>query len=81
MESKIFTPKTRKKVLISNDFREVLISQETTIIEQRILVVILSAIKEEQSLFISVKSPIKTKDETQLSFLMITMKDGQIKGR
>lgn len=59
MESKIFTPKTRKKVLISNDFREVLISQETTIIEQRILMLILSAIKEEQSLFISVKSPIK----------------------
>lgn len=68
MESKIFTPKTRKKVLISNDFREVLISQETTIIEQRILVVILSAIKEEQSLFISVKSLIKKTEENQLSF-------------
>lgn len=67
MESKFFTSKTRKKVLISNDFREVLISQETTIIEQRILVVILSAIKEEQSLFISVKSALK-KEENQLSF-------------
>lgn len=67
MESKIFTSKTRKKVLISNDFREVLISQETTIIEQRILVVILSAIKEEQSLFISVKSALK-KEENLLSF-------------
>ncbi|KQR95182.1 hypothetical protein ASG01_04840 [Chryseobacterium sp. Leaf180] len=68
MNDKIFSPKARRRVLISNDFREVLISHETTIIEQRILVVILSAIKEEQSLFITVKSPIKTKEEKQLSF-------------
>lgn len=63
------TSKPRKKVLISNDFREILISQETSIIEQRIITMILSAIKDEQSLFISVKSP--TQDENpqrQLSF-------------
>ncbi|RNA60506.1 replication initiation protein [Chryseobacterium nematophagum] len=60
------TSKPRKKVLISNDFREILISQETSIIEQRIITMILSAIKDEQSMFINVKSPLN--DEKQLSF-------------
>ncbi|QQM25349.1 hypothetical protein [Elizabethkingia sp. M8] len=67
-ELKIFTPRPRKKVLISNDFREILLSHETTIIEQRIIVIILSAIRDEQSLFIKVRSPLDTKNETQLSF-------------
>lgn len=63
------TSKPRKKVLISNDFREILISQETSIIEQRIITMILSAIKDEQSLFISVKSPIQDENQQrQLSF-------------
>lgn len=51
-----FSSKPRKKVLISNDFREVLISQDTSIIEQRVITMILSAIKEQQSLFISTKT-------------------------
>ncbi|KUY30174.1 hypothetical protein ATB96_16570 [Elizabethkingia ursingii] len=67
-EPKIFTPKFRKKVLISNDFREILLSHETTIIEQRIIVIILSAIRDEQSLFIEAKSPMQLKNELQLSF-------------
>lgn len=67
-EPKIFTSKPRKRVLISGDFREVLLSHETTIIEQRIIVIILSAIRDEQSLFIKVKSPLVTKNEIQLSF-------------
>lgn len=62
----VFVPKSRKKVLISNDFREILITQNTSIIEQRIIVMILSAIKEQQSLFINVKS-FDTKREFQLS--------------
>lgn len=60
--------KKRKKVLVSNDFREILISQDTSIIEQRIITMILSAIKEEQSLFINVKSPFNEPTATQLSF-------------
>lgn len=63
----IFTPKSRKKVLISSDFREILITQNTSIIEQRIIVMILSAIKEQQSLFINVKS-FENIREIQLSF-------------
>ncbi|MCD1118101.1 RepB family plasmid replication initiator protein [Chryseobacterium turcicum] len=66
MDRDHFSPKPRKKVLISNDFREVLISQETSIIEQRIITTILSAIKDQQSLFINVKSPVE--NQTQLSF-------------
>lgn len=58
--------KKRKKVLVSNDFREILISQETTIIEQRIITMILSAIKDEQSLFINIKQP--NMQPTQLTF-------------
>ena len=60
--------KRRKKVLVSNDFREIILSQETSIIEQRIITMILSAIKDEQSLFISVKSPLSENQSTQLSF-------------
>ena len=64
---KAFVPKIRKKVLISNDFREILITQNTTIVEQRIIVMILSAIKEQQTLFINVKS-FDSKRKIQLSF-------------
>lgn len=67
-ERKSFTPRPRKKVLVSNDFREVLVSQETSIIEQRVITIILSCIKEEQSLFISVKSPLNTSGPIQRSF-------------
>lgn len=62
------TSKPRKKVLISNDFREVLISQETSIIEQRIITMILSAVKDEQAMFISPKSPINEPTDKQLTF-------------
>lgn len=59
----------RKKVLISNDFREILISQETSIIEQRIITMILSAIKDKQSDLITVKSDIPNSNQhKQLSF-------------
>lgn len=68
IKKEALTSKPRKKVLISNDFREILISQETSIIEQRIITMILSAIKEEQSLFINVKSPITHTSGKQLSF-------------
>ncbi|AZA80394.1 RepB family plasmid replication initiator protein (plasmid) [Chryseobacterium sp. G0186] len=63
------TSKPRKKVLISNDFREILISQETSIIEQRIITMILSAIKDDQSIFINTKSPVDEElKNKQLSF-------------
>lgn len=65
---KSFSPRPRKKVLVSNDFREVLISQETSIVEQRIITIILSSIKDEQSLFISVKSPVNFVGHIQLTF-------------
>lgn len=65
-DSSHFSPKPRKKVLVSNDFREVLISQETSIIEQRIITTILSAIKDQQSLFINVKTSFDK--QAQLSF-------------
>lgn len=68
VKREMLTSKPRKKVLISNDFREILISQETSIIEQRIITMILSAIKDEQSMFISVKSPITDSGNKQLSF-------------
>ncbi|KIA89609.1 replication initiation protein [Kaistella jeonii] len=67
-ERKYFTPRPRKKVLVSNDFREVLVSQETSIIEQRVITIILSCIKEEQSLFISVKSPLNINGPIQFNF-------------
>ena len=66
MDRDYLSPKRRKKVLVSNDFREVLISHETSIIEQRIITTILSAIKDQQSLFINVKSPVE--NQSQLSF-------------
>lgn len=62
------TSKPRKKVLVSNDFREILISQETSIIEQRIITMILAAIKDEQSLFISPKTDFIAEEGRQLSF-------------
>lgn len=65
---KSFIPVHRKKVLVSNDFREILISQNTSIIEQRLIVIILSCIKNEQSLFISVNSPISNTSSTKISF-------------
>ncbi|MEG2162501.1 hypothetical protein [Chryseobacterium sp.] len=68
VKREMLTSKPRKKVLISNDFREILISQETSIIEQRIITMILSAIKDEQSMFITVKSPISDPNNKQLSF-------------
>lgn len=58
----------RKKILISKDFREVLIKQETSLIEQRIIVNILASIKEGQSQFISVKQPDRATFSKQLSF-------------
>ncbi|MDY0930782.1 RepB family plasmid replication initiator protein [Chryseobacterium sp. CFBP8996] len=68
VKREMLTSKPRKKVLISNDFREILISQETSIIEQRIITMILSAIKDEQSMFISVKPPTADSTNKQLSF-------------
>ena len=63
-----FTPKRINKILVSNDFREVLISQDTSIIEQRIISMILLSIKEEQSRFIKVKTPIKTDERNNFTF-------------
>ncbi|MCD9854529.1 replication initiation protein [Epilithonimonas sp. JDS] len=51
----IFTPKHHKMVLVSKDFRSFLATRETTLIEQRIIFVILSALKGDQSLFIAPK--------------------------
>lgn len=66
--AKLFTPQIRRKILISKDFRDVLITQETSIIEQRIITVILSAIKDDQSLFITRKNELPFLTEKQLSF-------------
>lgn len=68
MEHKIFFPQKRKKVLVSKDFRDTLITQQTTLIEQRIIVTILSAIKQHQSNFINPKLPFDEKNGVQLSF-------------
>ena len=68
VKKETLTSKPRRKILISDDFREILISQETSIIEQRIITMILSAIKDEQSLFISMKTPIGETETKQLSF-------------
>lgn len=65
---KLFTPQIRRRILISNDFRDVLITQETSIIEQRIITVILSAIKDDQSLFIKRKNELPLSTKKQLSF-------------
>lgn len=53
----IFVAKQVKHILIPFDFRKVIISQHTSIIEQRIIFTILTAIKDEQSKFVKVKSP------------------------
>ena len=63
-----FIAKPRKKVLISNDFREVIITQNSSIIEQRILIMILSALKDEQSNFINEKNSFNEGKPKQLSF-------------
>lgn len=63
-----FLTKKRKRVIVSKDFRETLITQETSIIEQRIIFMILSAIKDEQSLFINVKNPLGNHINAQMSF-------------
>lgn len=65
---KSFISKPRKKVLISNDFREVILTQNNSIIEQRILIMILSALKDEQSNFINEKTSFNEGKEKQLSF-------------
>ena len=65
---KTFISKPRRKVLFSNDFREVLITQDTSIIEQRIITVILTSIKDAQSLLIPIKVPFDNPDIKQLSF-------------
>lgn len=65
---KTFIPIRRSKVLFSNDFRMVLICQETTIVEQRILVSILECVKDKQDLFINKKSLLNDESERLLSF-------------
>ena len=56
MENELFY-RSRKKILVSNDFREMLIRQDTTLIEQRLISCILSSLKDIQSEFIKVKMP------------------------
>ncbi len=63
-----FVAKRKLKVLVSRDFRDILISQETSIIEQRIITVILTAVKDDQSKFIPKKNPFESLAEKQLSF-------------
>ena len=53
-----FIAQNRKKVLFSSDFKDFFLLQQTSLIEQRIVINILSAIKDEQSLFISAKSQV-----------------------
>ena len=64
----VYTSNRRKKVLFSNDFREVIVCQDSTIIEQRILILILTAVKFEQNNFISKRKQIKKDEAKQLSF-------------
>lgn len=66
--NKSFYSKPRHKVLVSKSFREVLISQETSIIEQRIIVVILSAIKDDQDYFIKLKKNKVSEFSKELNF-------------
>ncbi len=68
MSNSPFSPKPRKKVLLSKDFSDILVSQETSIIEQRIITILLSSIKDEQDLFISRKQALGALNEKQLSF-------------
>ncbi len=56
MEDDLFF-KARTKVLVSNDFREMLIRQDTSLIEQRLISCILSSLKDVQSELIKVKMP------------------------
>ena len=65
---KVYTSNRRKKVLFSNDFREVIVLQDSTIIEQRILILILTAVKFEQNNFISKRKQIINEETKQLSF-------------
>ena len=65
---RVYTSNRRKKVLFSKDFREVIVCQDSTIIEQRILILILTAVKFEQNNFISKRKQIKTDEAKQLSF-------------
>ncbi|MFC6267479.1 hypothetical protein [Frigoriflavimonas asaccharolytica] len=68
LNDKTFISKPRKKVLFSNDFREVLITQDTSIIEQRIITIILTSIKDAQSLLIPIKVQFDNSTIKQLSF-------------
>ena len=66
MENDFFYSYTaRKKVLVSNDFREMLIRQDTTLIEQRLISCILSSLKDIQAEFIRVKMPLSNLHQTQ----------------
>lgn len=65
--SYIFQPEKRNKVIISRDLREALSTHDTTIIQQRIFFVILSALKDKQSLFVPEKNNLE-KENKQLSF-------------
>lgn len=62
-----FFYKPRIKVLVSNDFREMLIRQDTSLIEQRLISCILSSLKDVQSELINVKMPDKDLLQIQTS--------------
>lgn len=64
----VFQPVKRKKIIISKRLRDALVTHDTTIIQQRIFIVILSALKEKQSLFISPKLSFLDQNSKQLSF-------------
>lgn len=64
MEEELFFTATTN-VLVSSDFRETLIRQDTTLIEQRLISCILSSLKDIQSKLIKVKTPINDLQETQ----------------
>lgn len=62
MEKIVFKPQKRiKKVLFSKNLRELIIARKTTIIEQRLLVFILSSLREEQAKLIEVKNSFQEK--------------------
>ena len=64
----LFRPEKRNKILISKDLREALATHDTTIIQQRIFFIILSALKEKQSHFLSLKSTSPEEKGKLLSF-------------
>ncbi len=66
--SKEFMPQPRTKILVSRDFAEILIAKESSIIEQRIIAVILSALKSDQKLFLNRRQTDITSKSQQLSF-------------